>query len=663
MSGITYTIDFAAAIARLEEGTAKASRAVRKMADEMEAASNFAKNALAAIGVGLSGAAFAAGVKSAAEAADAAAKLGDRFGIATEQMIGMQHAANLAGVSNEGLTTALRGLAKSGVEAAQGNEAARTAFERMHVQASEFIKLPMDQQLSIVIDRLGKMENAAVRNATAQAVMGRQAGEVMGLVAEGSAAFRKAAEDAEAWGLALNRIDAAKIEMANDAIKRAEAATKGVFTQIALALSPAVIALANHFADTKAEARGYRDEIASGSEIVIEAIGYAANFIHGLQLAWMGARLAAAMALQGWVEIVAFITDNAIARRLLGVENVEAIQLFAESAAQNVARIREELEAFAALELPADEIIAKIRKVQATLDEDAKRTAARRQALSKQGADTGITPFDSYTAALAQQLGALLDHNRTEEQVLRDQYNRRQALLDESVEKGLITQELWEGQSALLGAEYEVARTKLLDEELKKRYGISNVYHQLDLVSASAFFGAMGAMMSSHNRAAFNIGKAAAISQTVIDTYRAAQGAYAAFSSIPYVGPALGIAAAAAAIVAGLARVQQIRSTQFGGGSVSGGATGTFSANPVTGVPTAPISPVLTPPSLAAGGRSPIEISVTILNNGGVLIGEGGIRQLVEDHLAPVLGDLINDNDLVIIGANSRQAANLVPAT
>src|SRR5882762_3929337 len=133
MSGITYTIDFAAAIARLEEGTAKGARAVQKMANEMEAASNFAKNALASIGIGLSTAAFAAGVKSAADAADAAAKMGDRFGIATEQMIGMQHAANLANVSNDGLTTALRGLAKSGVEAAQGNEAARTAFERLHI--------------------------------------------------------------------------------------------------------------------------------------------------------------------------------------------------------------------------------------------------------------------------------------------------------------------------------------------------------------------------------------------------------------------------------------------------------------------------------------------------------------------------------------------------
>src|SRR5690242_20730553 len=98
---VTYQIDFSAAIARLVEGTEQGSKAVRKMADEMESASNFAKAALGSIGLSLSGAAIAAAVKSASDAAYAAAKMGDRFGIATEQLIGLQHAADLAGVSND----------------------------------------------------------------------------------------------------------------------------------------------------------------------------------------------------------------------------------------------------------------------------------------------------------------------------------------------------------------------------------------------------------------------------------------------------------------------------------------------------------------------------------------------------------------------------------
>lgn len=77
------------------------------------------------------------------------------------------------------------------------------------------------------------------------------------------------------------------------------------------------------------------------------------------------------------------------------------------------------------------------------------------------------------------------------------------------------------------------------------------------------------------NKAAFIAWKAMAIAQTIIDTYKGAQESYSAMASIPYVGPALGIAAAIAAIGAGMARVSAIRSTEYqgraSGGSVIGG--------------------------------------------------------------------------------------------
>ena len=52
--------------------------------------------------------------------------------------------------------------------------------------------------------------------------------------------------------------------------------------------------------------------------------------------------------------------------------------------------------------------------------------------------------------------------------------------------------------------------------------------------------------------------KAFAITQAIADTWKGANEAYAAMASIPYVGPALGIAASAAAVIAGLANVRAI---------------------------------------------------------------------------------------------------------
>lgn len=64
--------------------------------------------------------------------------------------------------------------------------------------------------------------------------------------------------------------------------------------------------------------------------------------------------------------------------------------------------------------------------------------------------------------------------------------------------------------------------------------------------------------------------KGSAAAQALIDTYKSAQAAYASLAGIPIVGPFLGIAAAAAAVIAGLSNVKKILSTDPAGGSAAG---------------------------------------------------------------------------------------------
>ena len=105
---------------------------------------------------------------------------------------------------------------------------------------------------------------------------------------------------------------------------------------------------------------------------------------------------------------------------------------------------------------------------------------------------------------------------------------------------------------------------------------------QSQLTTANNFFGQLAGLQKSKNKELAAIGKAAAITQAVIQTYQSATGAYAAMASIPYVGPALGAAAAAAAIAAGMANVAQIRSQSTG--YKTGGYTGNIGVNEVAGV-------------------------------------------------------------------------------
>lgn len=91
------------------------------------------------------------------------------------------------------------------------------------------------------------------------------------------------------------------------------------------------------------------------------------------------------------------------------------------------------------------------------------------------------------------------------------------------------------------------------------------------LGQTESFLGTLANMKGSHSKKAAGIAKAAAIAETIIETYKSATGAFSALASIPYVGPFLGAAAAAAAVAAGMANIQQIRATNYQGGYRTGG--------------------------------------------------------------------------------------------
>lgn len=98
------------------------------------------------------------------------------------------------------------------------------------------------------------------------------------------------------------------------------------------------------------------------------------------------------------------------------------------------------------------------------------------------------------------------------------------------------------------------------------------------LQRTSDALGAAAGLMQSNNKKAFKIGQAAAIAQTVMNTYASATAAYKSAANIPYVGWILGPVAAAGAIAAGMAQVSSIRSQQMPayrtGGSMTVGGMG-----------------------------------------------------------------------------------------
>lgn len=140
------------------------------------------------------------------------------------------------------------------------------------------------------------------------------------------------------------------------------------------------------------------------------------------------------------------------------------------------------------------------------------------------------------------------------------------------------------------------------------------------------------------SKAMFTAMKAFAIAETIIQTYRAAQGAYAAMAKIH---PALGVAAAAVAISAGMARVKAIASTK------PKGATGTISAggkaNPSYYGGSTTAYPV--PLRNEEEPKPTQQITMNIYNP----LSEQNWAEIAENNIGPALSELAGRNVVVDI--------------
>lgn len=110
--------------------------------------------------------------------------------------------------------------------------------------------------------------------------------------------------------------------------------------------------------------------------------------------------------------------------------------------------------------------------------------------------------------------------------------------------------------------EYERNRTEIHKKEIEIR-------HQADLTEVQLAAGVLGSLASLFKQGGEEY-RLIASAQTIISTYAGAVKAYESQASIPYVGPELGAAAAAAAIVEGLANLAVINGIQFAEGGYTG---------------------------------------------------------------------------------------------
>ena len=196
-----------------------------------------------------------------------------------------------------------------------------------------------------------------------------------------------------------------------------------------------------------------------------------------------------------------------------------------------------------------------------TADKQAQIAAIMQSGGQEEGAESG--ELGNVEARLAK----IAEANASELEMLRTKHAEEMALITEADAVKAMSAEERRALELETAARHQDELKSVEERAADARIKVAKAEGDAKKAALGTALGDLSTLMNSGSRKMFEVGKAAAISQTVLSTYEGAQKAYSSLAGIPVVGPALGIAAAGAAIAAGVARVQSIRSQQFGGGA------------------------------------------------------------------------------------------------
>lgn len=582
-------------------------------------------------------------VKKSFETEDAAAKLSDRLGIVNEKFGGMRHAMELAGVWQSTFTTATRSMAQNLADAARGSGEAKVALDALGLSAGTLLRLPMDEQLQEILDRLAQMENVTLRNAYAAKIFGGRAAEMLNLISDGAGGIRKATEDAIAWNAALTRVDAAKLEQANDAMTRAKTASQGVFNTIAVELAPIITVLANRFADSAKEANGFRTEVLSGMETAATAIGYVANVVQGLRFAWAGLKLVVAAAIDVVIDGVASwdraLTDlaNKFAGSWIGnklgleaSQYNESLQLMAEVSKERLGKLQAEFDAIAMEGLPAEKVKAFFATVRAEAQAAAEATAAARARMNG-GGDAGSTQTDAeaqafalYEEQLRNRVLKLSESQLSEREQLALHLEQTRMMLDEAFVLGVVTED--EQKRILEELEFQhqarmgdIAAQGILD---RRKFEEMNATQKRQFILNEMI--AMTQGVAAQNKALFKINRLATIASLALDMPAAIGAAIERGGGLPW-GAVFGAMTAAKYV----ALIAQAKSAKFGSAT---------SAPSVAGGTAVPVTQAESIPSLVQAPAS-AQRNVTFVLQGEGAPSDDYIRRVLIPGFREAFGD------------------------
>lgn len=268
-------------ITNFESGIKKARKDLKAFADDIPFA-NTSVSTFAATMAAAGSAGVVALTSHSMEAIDGIAKLSDRLGYGTEELVGYEHAARMAGIGSEQFKLAIDHLSKSGN--------GRTFRQ--------------------VAEEISQIPNAYDRANTAADYFGKNQYQMVNVLLEGAAGLDKMREEAEKLGITFSRIDAAKVEMANDAFTTLGELIKGIANRIAIELSPFLQAGVEYLIQWGTEGEGMGAKVTNAFNYILKSVASLTDYFELAKAGWYGLQGVIAKGLQVLVGSFTLFTDT-----------------------------------------------------------------------------------------------------------------------------------------------------------------------------------------------------------------------------------------------------------------------------------------------------------------------------------------------------------------
>lgn len=350
---------------------------------------------------------------------DATTKFADAIGIATNKLAGLQHGAQIMGASTQELQTGLRQLAKNLGDAAQGTGEAQDAFANLGVDVAALTAMSPDKQMEVLADAFKAMENPTLRAQSAMRIFGRSGTVLVPLLMQGAAGMEAFQEEANLLGLSFNRLDAAKVESANDSITKLKAVFKGVGNTLAVQVAPFITELATRIVAWTTSAGGITNVVTRAFGTFVKVVAKAADIVRLLEFAWKGLRVAVLRFTKSALHNFNTIAEGVIwlAEKIgLDLSNsfTDFTKVWEQTVDDDLAATFDEIRDLARKEWPSDAVTQWVDDIQAKADSAAKAVAdAQETALDTRPVIDNAKEQEKAAKKLADRVKALFNETRS----------------------------------------------------------------------------------------------------------------------------------------------------------------------------------------------------------------------------------------------------------